>query len=68
MGDHFSAIGEGAEEEGPVQGIPGAQVTSEEEARVKSIISKPEVRSALEDPLVKQLIQMLKTNATAAQQ
>ena len=69
MGSHLSHMGKEAEEvERLVHGPLEADIMTEEETKVKEIISKPEVRCAMEDPLVKQLIQLLKTDPSAAQQ
>lgn len=64
MGEHFTALGEAQEK---TAGTPMVEVASEE-IEMKRILSKPDVRTVLEDPVIRNLIETLKINPTAAQQ
>ena len=65
MGEHFTALGEVQDK---TTGSPIEEVVSKEEMEMKKILSKPEVRIVLEDPMIRNLIETLKTNPTASQQ
>lgn len=62
MGEHFTALGE------KTAGPPVAEIESQEEAQMKRILSKPEVKAVLEDPMIRKVIETLKTDPRAAQQ
>lgn len=66
MGEHFTALGE--KEAKKAAPPPIAEIESQEEKQMKEILSKPEVRRVLEDPVIRKLIETLKTNPMAAQQ
>ena len=61
MGDHFATLGDVQPE------VAEPQVISQDEAKMKKLLSKPEVKRALEDPVIRDLIEKLKTDPTAAQ-
>lgn len=65
MGDHFTTLGETQEQ---TAGPPVVEIMSQEEAQMKKILAKSEVRTVLEDPVIRKLIETLKINPTAAQQ
>lgn len=58
MGDHFTELGEAEEK----TRTPVSEIIPHEEAEMKEILSKPEVRKVLEDPVIQKLIQTLKTD------
>ena len=66
MGEHFTALGEAAGEKASAS--PVSEIMSEDEARMKQIISKPEVKRVLDDPAIRKLIETLKINPGAAQE
>ena len=65
MSDHFTTLAEAEEKKGSAP--PVAEITSQDEAQVKAILSKPEVKRALEDPAIRKLIETLKSDPNAAQ-
>lgn len=72
MGDHFTALADKEEKE---QGSKAASVapliteapSGEEEAQMREIISRPQVKEALSDPAIQKLIVALKEDQTTAQ-
>lgn len=63
MGEHFTELDETQEK----TRAPVSEIVPHEEAQMKEILSKPEVSRVLEDPLIRKLIETLKTNPMAAQ-
>ena len=64
MGEHFTELGDAEEKKrGSV-----SEIITQEEAQMKEILSKPEVKRVLEDPSIRKLIETLKTDPNAAQQ
>lgn len=66
MGEHFAELGETEEQTKSREGV--SEIISQEEAQMKEILAKPEVKRVLEDPIIRKLIETLKTNPMAAQQ
>jgi len=63
MGSHFSGLDEVTSQRSSSE----PAIVTEDEAKMKKILGKPEVKRALEDPLIQKLLQLLKTDPTAAQ-
>ena len=66
MGEHFTALaGSEAKKSGPA---PVSEIMSQDEAKMQEVISRPEVKQVLSDPVIRKLIETLKMNPNAAQQ
>ncbi len=65
MGTHLTSLDD--DEASLGKATPEPAIISEDEAKVKKLLSKPEVKAALEDPLVMKLCHLLKTDPHAAQ-
>lgn len=65
MGEHFTALEDAKKEKAEV---PVSEIVSQDEAQMKEILSKPEVRKVLDDPVIRTLLETLKINPNAAQQ
>lgn len=66
MGEHFTELG--AADEQTKSSVGASEIISEEEAQMREILAKPDVKRVLEDPVIRKLIETLKTNPAAAQQ
>lgn len=73
MGDHFTTLADKEEKEQSSKASTNAPLISEvssssgEEAQMREIISRPQVKDVLSDPVIQQLIMALKEDPNAAQ-
>ena len=72
MGDHFTVLADKEEKEQASKASTQAPLISEvppsqEEAQMQEIISRPQVKDALSDPAIQQLIVALKEDPNTAQ-
>ena len=72
MGDHFTVLADKEEKEQASKASTQASLISEvpssqEEAQMQEIISRPQVKDALSDPVIQQLIVALKEDPNTAQ-
>lgn len=72
MGDHFTMLADREEKEQASKPAAKAPLiseapSSEEEAKMREILSRPQVKDALSDPAIQRLILALKEDPTAAQ-
>lgn len=73
MGDHFTSLADEDEKTKATAATRGAPLIREvnetsEEEKIREIISKPEVKDALEDRDIQKLLFLLKTNPEGAHQ
>lgn len=71
MGDHFTMLADKEEKDKAAATktphISEAKMSSTEEAEMREIISRPQVKEALSDPRIEQLIIALKDDPPAAE-
>ena len=72
MGDHFTTLAGKEEKEQASQAATRPPLiseapSSEEEAQMREIISRPQVKAALSDPAIQKLITALKEDPAVAQ-
>ena len=63
MGSHFGGLDEAVSQGSSSE----PAIMAEDEVKVKKLLSKPEVKRTLEDSRIQKLLQLLKTDPTAAQ-
>ena len=70
MGDHFTTLADKEERDKAAASKPphiSEAMSSTEEAEMREIISRPQVKDALSDPRIEELIISLKDDPPAAQ-
>ena len=67
LGDHFTALADKEEREKAAATNISEALSNEEEAEMREIMSRPEVKEALNDPRIEKLIIALKDDPPAAQ-